>query len=78
MRFIVFYLVNWENVVQVPKKHCSLFRTFQFIKHQSCHHIETSQLISRANQSTGFYMTVTLAFNELMLTVLERYQDFRV
>ena len=25
------------------------------IKRQSCHHIETSQLICRANQSTSFY-----------------------
>ena len=32
---------------------------------QSCHHIETSQLICRANQLTGFYMMVTYAFNEL-------------
>ena len=35
------------------------------IKSQSCHHIESSQLICRANQLTGFYMMVTLAFNEL-------------
>ena len=27
--------------------------------------IETSQLICRANQLTGFYMMATLAFNEL-------------
>ena len=27
--------------------------------------IETSQLIYRANQLTGFYMIATLAFNEL-------------
>ena len=33
----------------------------------SCHHIETSQLICRANQLTGFYMMATLAFNELIL-----------
>ena len=37
------------------------------IKHQSCHHIETSQLICTANQLTGFYMMPTLAFNELIL-----------
>ena len=32
----------------------------------SCHHIETSLFISRANQLTGFYMMTTLAFNELI------------
>ena len=37
-----------------------------FIKGQSCHHIETSQLICRAKQLTGFYMITTLAFNDLM------------
>ena len=36
------------------------------IKRQHCYHIETSQLISRANQLTGFYMMATLAFNELI------------
>ena len=35
------------------------------IKRQSCHHIETSQLICSANQLTGFCMIATLAFNEL-------------
>ena len=30
-----------------------------------CPYIETSQLICRANQLTGFYMTVTVVFNEL-------------
>ena len=32
-----------------------------------CPHIETSQLICKANQLTGFYMRATLAFNGLML-----------
>ena len=32
---------------------------------QSFHHIEASQLIYRSNQLTGFYMVITLAFNEL-------------
>ena len=36
-----------------------------FIKHQSCHHIETSQLICSANQLTGVCRIATLAFNEL-------------
>ena len=33
------------------------------IKSQSCHHIETNQLIY--HQLTSFYMMTTLAFNEL-------------
>ena len=36
------------------------------IKRQSCHHIETNQLICSANQLTGFYMMATLAFIELI------------
>ena len=35
------------------------------IKHQSCHYIETSQLICRANQLTRFYVMGTSAFNGL-------------
>ena len=37
------------------------------IKRQSWHHIETSQLICRANQLTGFYMMATLVFNKLRI-----------
>ena len=37
----------------------------QLIKRQSCHDVETSQLICSANQLTGFFMIATLAFNEL-------------
>ena len=33
---------------------------------QSCRHIETSHLICKANQLTGFCMMGTLAFNKLM------------
>ena len=36
------------------------------IKRQSCHHIETRQLICSANQLTDFYLMATLAFNELI------------
>ena len=39
---------------------------YKLIKHQSSHHAETSQLICRGNQLNGFYMVVTLAFNQLM------------
>ena len=38
----------------------------KLIKRQSCYHIETSQLICRVNQLTGFYMMVTVVFNELI------------
>ena len=31
---------------------------------QYCHHIETSQLICRTNQLTGFYMMETFFVNE--------------
>ena len=31
--------------------------------------IETSQLVCSASQLTGFYMMVTLAFNELMISL---------
>ena len=37
----------------------------ELIKRESCHHIETSQLISIANQLTGFYIIAALAFTEL-------------
>ena len=33
------------------------------VKHQSCDHIKTSQLICSANQLTGFYMMTILACN---------------
>ena len=38
----------------------------EFIKGQSCHHIETNQLICCANQLTGVYMMATLVFNGLI------------
>ena len=44
------------------------------MKRQSCHLIETSQLICSANQLTGFYMIATLVFNELNIVVLQRHR----
>ena len=41
--------------------------SYQLIKHQSCHHIETTQLICSANHLTDFYMVTTLTFNELIM-----------
>ena len=40
------------------------------MKRLSYHHIETSQLIGCANQLTGFYMVVTYAFNEFIISPL--------
>ena len=40
------------------------------IKRQSCHDIETSQLICSANQLTAFYMMASLAFNKLIFSAL--------
>ena len=34
------------------------------MKRQSCHDIETSQLICSASQLTGFFIMASLAFNE--------------
>ena len=38
----------------------------QLIKRQSRHHTEISQLICSPDQLTGFYVIVTLAFNEFL------------
>ena len=43
------------------------------IKRQSCHYIETSQLISRANQLTGFCKMSTLGFDEVRLCLISVY-----
>ena len=40
----------------------------ELIKGQSCHHIETNQLICCTNQLTGVYMMTTLVFNGLIRT----------
>ena len=48
------------------------FETSKLIKRQSCHHIEISQLIYKANQLSGFYMIVILAFNDLILNHIEQ------
>ena len=53
---------------EAAKSCCS----FQPIKCQSDHHIETSQLICRAKQLTGLCMLATLAFNELIKLIGNR------
>ena len=47
------------------------------IEYQCCPHTETSQLMCRANQLTGFYMRVTLALNGLIefLILVKPYLD---
>ena len=45
----------------------------QLIKLQNYHHVETVQLICRANQLTGFYMMTTLVFNEFNLKLVSLF-----
>ena len=47
---------------------CSDIRKYsvQHVKYRCCPHKETSQLISSANQLTGFYVRAALAFNGLI------------
>ena len=53
--FVQFVTTNWKKE--------EIF--YKLIKRQSCHHIETIQLICSANQLSGFYIG-TLVFNELI------------
>ena len=48
----------------------------ELIKRLCHHYIETIQLICIANQSTGFYVMATLAFNELKLCIQIRFKLF--
>ena len=56
-----FLLSKWKAY------HKMLIHNHYLVKNQSCHYIETSQLICRANQLTVFYMIATLSFNELSI-----------
>ena len=42
---------------------------FNTLRAKVANHIETSQLIYRANQLTGFYTMATLALNELIISM---------
>ena len=44
------------------KQKCTNVTSKKFIMRQSCHHIETSNLICSPYHLTGSYMTTTLAF----------------
>ena len=55
-----------------------MINLLELIKHQSCHHIVTSQFICRANQLTGFYMMATLPFNELKAPLLPLTTSCRI
>ena len=48
--------------------------THELVKRQNFNHVESSQLICEANQLTGFYITATLALNELKLHHTKSYQ----
>ena len=58
-------LCTFQKLFTEPFNHTQNQTLFPEIQRRSYHHIETSRLISSANQMTGFYMMVTLAFNEL-------------
>ena len=61
---MILWNVKYFAFAALQKLRDKYFAT-QLIKRQSCHHIETSQLSSSANQLTGFCMMETLAFNKL-------------
>ena len=48
-------------------KNCLLAKVLQFIHDGGLYHIDTSRLISRTNQWTGFYMIGTAVMKELSL-----------
>ena len=63
--------------------HAIIFIPGELIKHQSCHHTETSQMICSTNPLTGFYMMATLAFNKLsrfisIMALSNNSQVFRI
>ena len=62
-------LINLSFSANKQKFICSKTPRFlhtKLIKCRRCHPIETSQLIYRTNQLTGFYMMAALAFHELI------------
>ena len=72
--FAFFKSFQWYQIAQsITIFHCQfnfpkwrhMVEAYWLIKCQACHHIETSQLICRANRLAGFCMMATLAFSEL-------------
>ena len=68
---VVVYVTECDALIDVTS-------SFLLIERKSWHYIETNQLICRADQLTGFYMTTTLAFNELneMLVIFFPWKIF--
>ena len=56
--------MQWKNLEKEPKELKVTVSTFALTYQRSFSHIETNQVISSANQLTGFYMSGTLAINE--------------
>ena len=64
----------WSNVYNRTKGVKKILRNeriywnqaYELIQRRSCHHIEISQLIRRANLLTDFYIIAILLFNELI------------
>ena len=51
--------MQWKNLEKEPKELKVTVSTFALTYQRSFSHIETSQVISSANQLTGFYMSGT-------------------
>ena len=60
-----FFFISSLSYGEVFNYLACLFQLVWPIKCQCCPHIETSQLICTANQSTGFYMRATMTLNGL-------------
>ena len=59
---------SFRNLLSNFASHIKGFnKLYQINKRQSCHNIETRQLICSTNQSAGFYMIANLAFSELIV-----------
>ena len=73
MKCLIFFLATSSLLLILTKMEVMISTAIHdfwldlLIKRESFHHTETSQLICRANQLTGFYMIATLSFNELII-----------
>ena len=72
---------RWCQVQEVKKSLCIMFyyqMSNQLFYHGGPYHIETSPLICRANQWTGFYMIGTFVMNELKWSCESFHQNIFV